>query len=123
VTRGADERTDSSSATAATLPSGGYPDWQQLPRAMTWCRSRRPSPPTPRSPGTHDEQRLRLSATDDRARSKPLHKQGSHVDVITPDADSRAALGMNQMDLATRIPAARASFAQGKQEATRVTFL
>jgi NTE family protein len=52
-----------------------------------------------------------------------LRKRGSHVEVITPDADSRAAMGTNQMDLATRIPAARAGFAQGKQEATRVTFL
>jgi len=52
-----------------------------------------------------------------------LRKQGSRVEVITPDADSRAAMGTNQMDLATRIPAARAGFAQGKQEATRVTFL
>ena len=52
-----------------------------------------------------------------------LRKQGSRVEVITPDADSRAAMGTNQMDLATRIPAARAGFAQGKQEATRVTSL
>jgi NTE family protein len=52
-----------------------------------------------------------------------LRKQGSHVEVITPDADSRAAMGTNQMDPATRMPAARAGFAQGKQEATRVTFL
>jgi NTE family protein len=52
-----------------------------------------------------------------------LRKQGSHVEVITPDAESRAAMGTNQMDLATRIPAARAGFAQGKQEATRVTLL
>ena len=52
-----------------------------------------------------------------------LRKQGSRVEVITPDADSRAAMGTNQMDLATRIPAARAGFAQGKQEATRLTFL
>ena len=52
-----------------------------------------------------------------------LRKQGSHVEVITPDADSRAAMGTNQMDPATRIPAARAGFAQGKREATRVTFL
>src|ERR1700686_2578052 len=51
-----------------------------------------------------------------------LRKQGSHVEVITPDADSRAAMGTNQMDPAPRIPAARAGFAQGKQEATRVTF-
>jgi len=52
-----------------------------------------------------------------------LRKQGSHVDVITPDADSRAAMGTNLTDPATRIPAARAGFAQGKQEAARVTFL
>jgi NTE family protein len=52
-----------------------------------------------------------------------LRKQGSRVEVITPDADSRAAMGTNQMDPATRIPAALAGFAQGKQEATRVTFL
>jgi NTE family protein len=52
-----------------------------------------------------------------------LRKQGSRVEVITPDADSRAAMGTNQMDLATRIPAARAGFAQGKHEATRLTFL
>jgi NTE family protein len=52
-----------------------------------------------------------------------LRKQGSHVEVITPDADSRAAMGTNQMDPATRIPAARAGFAQGKQEATRLAFL
>ena len=51
-----------------------------------------------------------------------LRKQGSHVEVITPDAGSLAAMGTNQMDPATRIPAARAGFAQGKQEATRVTF-
>jgi NTE family protein len=52
-----------------------------------------------------------------------LRQQGSRVEVITPDADSRAAMGTNHMDPATRIPAARAGFAQGKQEATRVTFL
>jgi NTE family protein len=50
-----------------------------------------------------------------------LREQGSHVEVITPDADSLAAMGTNQTDPATRIPAARAGFAQGKQEATRVT--
>jgi len=52
-----------------------------------------------------------------------LRKQGSRVEVITPDADSRAAFGTNMTDLATRIPAARAGYAQGKQEATRVMFL
>jgi NTE family protein len=61
--------------------------------------------------------------TDLASQVEALRKQGSRVEVITPDADSRAAMGTNQMDPATRIPAAHAGFAQGKQEATRVTFL
>jgi NTE family protein len=61
--------------------------------------------------------------TDLASQVEALRRQGSHVEVITPDPDSRAAMGTNQMDLATRIPSARAGFAQGKQEATRVTFL
>jgi len=51
-----------------------------------------------------------------------LRSQGSRVVVITPDTESRAAMGVNQMDLATRIPSARAGFAQGRQEAARVIF-
>jgi NTE family protein len=65
----------------------------------------------------------RFPGTDLAGEVEALRKQGSHVEVITPDADSRAAMGTNQMDPATRIPAARAGFAQGKQEATHVTFL
>jgi len=61
--------------------------------------------------------------TDLASQVEALRKQGSRVEVITPDTDSRAAMGTNQMDPATRIPAARAGHAQGKQEATRVTFL
>ena len=61
--------------------------------------------------------------TDLASQVEALREQGSHVEVITPDAGSRAAMGANQMDPATRIPAARAGFAQGKQEAARVTFL
>jgi NTE family protein len=61
--------------------------------------------------------------TDLASQVRTLRNQGSHVEVITPDADSLAAMGTNQMDPATRIPAARAGFAQGKHEATRVTFL
>jgi NTE family protein len=61
--------------------------------------------------------------TDLTSQVEALRDQGSHVEVITPDADSRAAMGTNQMDPASRIPAARAGFAQGKLEATRVTFL
>ena len=64
----------------------------------------------------------RPPGTDLASQVDALRKQGSHVKVITPDADSRAAMGTKQMDPATRIPAARAGFAQGKQEATRVTF-
>ncbi len=52
-----------------------------------------------------------------------LRQQGSRVEVITPDADSRIAMGTNQMEPATRIPAARAGFAQGRQEAARVRFV
>ena len=61
--------------------------------------------------------------TDLVSQVEALRKQGSRVVVISPDADSRAAMGTNQMDLATRIPAARAGFAQGKQEAACLTFL
>ena len=61
--------------------------------------------------------------TDLASQVEALRKQGSRVEVITPDPDSRAAMGTNQMDPVTRIPAARAGFTQGKQEATRVTFL
>ncbi len=39
-----------------------------------------------------------------------LRKQGSRVEVITPDADSLAAMGSNQMDPATRIPAGSRRF-------------
>jgi NTE family protein len=59
--------------------------------------------------------------TDLASQVEALRTLGSHVELITPDADSRAAMGTNQMDPATRIPAARAGFEQGKQEATRVT--
>jgi NTE family protein len=61
--------------------------------------------------------------TDLASQVEGLRKEGSRVVVIAPDADSRAAMGINQMDLATRIPSARAGFAQGKQEAARLTFL
>ena len=52
-----------------------------------------------------------------------LRRLGSHVEVITPDADSQAAMGTNQMDPATRIPAAGAGHAQGKLEAIRMTIV
>ncbi|HTZ57831.1 MAG TPA: patatin-like phospholipase family protein [Acidobacteriaceae bacterium] len=65
----------------------------------------------------------RLPGADLESQVEALRKQGSRVEVITPDAASRAAMGSNQMELATRIPAARAGFAQGKLEATRLAFL
>ena len=65
----------------------------------------------------------RLPGADLASEVEALRKHGSHVEVITPDADSRAAMGTNQMDLATRMPSASAGFAQGKKEAIRVTFL
>jgi NTE family protein len=61
--------------------------------------------------------------TDLASQVEALRRQRSHVEVITPDADSRAAMGTNQMEMATHIPSARAGFAQGKEEATHLTFL
>lgn len=52
-----------------------------------------------------------------------LRSQGSRVEVFTPDPASRDAMGINQMDLATRAPSARAGHAQGLREATRLSFL
>ena len=65
----------------------------------------------------------RFPGADVVSQAEALRKQGSRVEVITPDADSRVAMGTDQMDPATRLPAARAGFAQGKLEATRVTTL
>jgi NTE family protein len=50
-----------------------------------------------------------------------LRRQGSCVAVIAPDADSRAAMGANQMDLTTRIPSAQAGYSQGKAPAGQLT--
>jgi NTE family protein len=63
----------------------------------------------------------RFPGADLASQVEVLREQGSHVEVITPDADSRAAMGTNQMDPATRVPAARAGSAQGRREATRLT--
>lgn len=65
----------------------------------------------------------RFPGADLAGQVEALRQQGSRVEVITPDAESRTAMGTNQMDLATRIPSARAGFAQGQQEAARVRFL
>lgn len=50
-----------------------------------------------------------------------LRKPGAHLTVIAVDADSRAAMGTNRMDPATRNPAALVGHDQGKQQASRVT--
>lgn len=49
-----------------------------------------------------------------------LREQGTHVEVFTPDDESRDAMGINQMDPATRIPSARAGFAQAERMAKHV---
>jgi len=85
-------------------------------------RSRTP-PERGADPAGQFEGLRRPPGADLASQVEALRQQGSRVEVITPDADSRAAMGTNQMDPATRIPAARAGFAQGKQEATRATFL
>ncbi|MEU0270005.1 patatin-like phospholipase family protein [Nocardioides sp. NPDC006303] len=46
-----------------------------------------------------------------------LRVSGSGVETILPDADSLAAFGDNMMSLATRAPAARAGYAQGRHVA------
>jgi NTE family protein len=63
----------------------------------------------------------RFPGTDLPSQVATLREQGSHVEVITPDPDSRAAMGTNQMDPATRAPSARAGFAQGERTAALVT--
>lgn len=51
---------------------------------------------------------LRLPGAALESQVEALRMQGSRVEVITRDAASRAAMGADQMDLATRIPAAHA---------------
>jgi NTE family protein len=65
----------------------------------------------------------RFPGADLESQVEALREQGSRVEVITPDADSRAAMGTNQMDPATRGPAARAGYAQGKREAAGMTLV
>jgi NTE family protein len=48
----------------------------------------------------------RFPGADLESQVEALRQQGSRVEVIAPDADSSAAMGTNQMDPATRIPAA-----------------
>ena len=64
----------------------------------------------------------RFPGTDLASQAETLRTEGSHVVVITPDTYSRDAMGANLMDPATRVPAARAGFAQGKEAASGVSF-
>jgi NTE family protein len=63
----------------------------------------------------------RFPGADLASQVEALREQGSHVEVITPDDDSLAAMGANQMDPGARGPAARAGYAQGGREVARVT--
>jgi NTE family protein len=100
--------------------ASGYANVVVLSPLGGWSRT----PPEPGAdPAGQFEGLRRPPGADLASQVEALRKQGSYVEVITPDADSRAAMGTNQMDPATRIPAAHAGFAQGKQEATRVTLL
>lgn len=75
----------------------------------------------PRQPGQFEGLRRPPEwGTDLASQAEALRRQGSRVEVITPDPGSQAAMGTSQMDPATRIPAARAGFAQGRQEAARL---
>jgi len=49
-----------------------------------------------------------------------LRRGGSHVELITPDAASLDAFGINLMDAARQLPALEAGFKQGRAEAVRI---
>jgi NTE family protein len=49
-----------------------------------------------------------------------LRRGGSHVELLTPDAASLDAFGMNLMDASRQIPALEAGFRQGRAEAVRI---
>jgi NTE family protein len=49
--------------------------------------------------------------------------EGARVHVLEPDADSRAAIGTDVRDPATRLPAAKAGHAQGAAAASTVAAL
>lgn len=75
--------------------------------------------PRPERPGQFEGLR-RFPETDLAAHVEALRAEGSRVDVVFPDAESLEAMGANLMDLAARIPSARAGFAQGRREAARL---
>lgn len=77
--------------------------------------------PRPERPGQFEGLR-RFPDTETAGHVEALRAAGSRVEVVFPDADSLAAMGVNMMDLAARGPAARAGFAQGRREAARLAF-
>ncbi len=87
-------------ATVIVLSPFGGPDWQR-PGQFEGIR---------RFPGHGLDDHVQL-----------LRAQGSRVVVITPDAASLEAMGMNQMDPATRPPSARAGYEQGRREVGLMT--
>jgi NTE family protein len=50
-----------------------------------------------------------------------LRTQGSRVETVLPDSDSRDQIGSNLMDLSTRPPSARAGYDQGSALAGQLT--
>jgi NTE family protein len=55
------------------------------------------------------------------AQSAELRADGSRVETILPDSDSRDAFGVNLMDPSARPPAARAGYNQGRALAGPLT--
>ncbi len=61
----------------------------------------------------------RFPGADLAGQAEALRRAGSRVEIITPEEETRTAMG-NLMDIAARAPAARAGFEQGKREAARL---
>jgi NTE family protein len=55
------------------------------------------------------------------AQADELRADGSRVETVLPDSDSRHAFGTNMMDLSTRPAAARAGYDQGRARAGQLT--
>lgn len=78
---------------------------------------------TPTEPGQFEGLRRDPEwRTDLPSQLEDLRKQGSQVLLITPDPDSRSAMGPNLMDISARIPTAKAAFIQGKRQAADLNF-
>ena len=104
--------------------SGGVRSNENADLASGYARVIVLSPLAGRDPHTEPagqfEGLRRFPGSDLDSQVAALRGQGSRVEVITPDAGARAAMGSNQMDLATRAPSAHAGFAQGRHEGARL---